>query len=273
MMAYPTSLAALFASLHAQRELVGELVRRDFLGRYKGAYLGFVWALLQPIFMLVLYTLFFTVAFKARWETGGQESTVDFALVFFAGMIVHALLADCLNRAPTIIVGQPNYVKKIVFPLELLPCVVVCTALLQYGISLVLLGIFCWLSGLTPSLQALWVPLATLPLVVFSLGITLLLASLGVFLRDLSQMMSVVTTVLLFLSPVFYPASTLPPRYRVLLWCNPLTYPIEQLRDLLLWGKGMHWGDWCLHLLISVVVCQAGFWWFQKSRRGFADVL
>ena len=269
---HSTSPSAILGSLLNHRELIWEMVKRDFIGRYKGSFMGMAWSLFHPLLMLVVYTLVFSVAFKARWGVG-EESKVAFGLVLFSGMIVHGLFAECLNRAPSLIVSQPNYVKKVVFPLEVLPWVAVLSALLHFLVSLGLLLVFCLASGVGLQPGVALVPLVTLPLILMALGLTWLFAALGVYLRDIAQGMGVLTTVLMFLSPVFYPASSLPEGFRRLLAFNPLTLPIEQIRDVMLWGKPIHWDAWGISLLIGCGTAWMGFWWFQKSRKGFADVL
>ena len=269
---HSSSPIAIFSSLINHRELVWELVKRDFIGRYKGSIIGVAWSLLHPLLMLVIYTLVFSVAFKARWGVG-DESKVAFALVLFSGMIVHGLFAECLNRAPVLIVSQPNYVKKVVFPLEILPWVTLCSALLHFMVSLGLLLIFCTLTGVTLKATVLFIPIIMLPLLLMTLGLTWLFASLGVYLRDITQGMGVVTTVLLFLSPVFYKTSAFPEKYQILFMLNPLTLPIEQLRDVILWGNAINWSSWTTSMFAGSAICYFGFWWFQKSRGGFADVL
>lgn len=269
---HSTSPSAIVSSLFNHRELVWELVKRDFIGRYKGSIIGIAWSLFHPLLMLVVYTLVFSVAFKARWGTG-EESKVAFALVLFSGMIVHGLFAECLNGAPRLISSQPNYVKKVVFPLEILPWVAVISALLHFFVSLSLLLVFLVVTGTGLNPEILLVPIVMLPLVIMILGFTWIFASLGVYLRDIAQGMGIVTTVLMFVSPVFYPSSSLPEDFRFFLAFNPITLPIEQLRDVMLWGKAIQWSDWGISLLISCTIAWVGFWWFQKSRRGFADVL
>lgn len=269
---HPTSPKAILGSLLNHRELLWELVKRDFIGRYKGSILGVTWSLLHPILMLTIYTLVFSVAFKARWG-GGEESKVTFAIVLFSGMIVHGLFAECVTRAPGIIISQSNYVTKVVFPLEILPWVVLCSALLHFLVSLGLLLIFCIFSGGVPQASIVLVPIVMLPLLLMTIGLSWLLASLGVYLRDIAQAMGVVTTVLMFLSPIFYKTTAFPEEYRFLFGLNPLTLPIEQIRDVMLWGNALNWGDWATSLVVGCSICYSGFWWFQKSRRGFADVL
>lgn len=269
---YPTSTKAIIGSLLNHKELIWELAKRDFIGRYKGSVMGIAWSLLNPLFMLSVYTMVFSVVFKARWGTA-DESKVSFAIVLFAGMIVHGLFAECLNRAPALVLAQPNYVKKVVFPLEVFPWVALASALMHFMVSLTLLYMFCVVSGVKIHPTALLIPLVIAPLLPLILGLSWLFASLGVYLRDVSQIMGFATTVLLFLSPVFYKASALPENYRILLALNPLTLPIEQLRDVMLWGKSLDWISWGISLLISGGIFYIGFWWFQKTRKGFADVM
>lgn len=269
---YSATIAVMLGSFAEHRGLLLELVKRDFMDRYKGSMLGVVWSLLNPLLMLVIYTVVFSVAFKARWGAG-EETKGAFAIVLFSGMIVHSFFAECLNRAPSLISSHPNFVKKVVFPLELLPLMALLSALLHFLVSFGILLMFCLLAGMTIYGGVLLTPLVLLPLTLSMLGLSLILASLGVYLRDLSQAIAMATTVSLFLAPIFYPIEALPEAYQALLVWNPITLPVIQLRDLLLWDKPLQWDKWAASLLMSASVCQIGFWWFQKSRRGFADVL
>ena len=182
---------------------------------------------------------------------------------------------ECFSKgsAPTLIISQPNYVKKVVFPLEILSWVVLISAGLHFLVSLGILILFCLVAGVDLHPGAFLIPVVLFPLVLITLGLTWLLASLGVYLRDLSQGMGVVTTVLLFLSPVFYSIDMLPPDFQTLVALNPLTVPITQLRNAMLWGTPVAWSDWAISLGIGGALSCAGFWWFQKTRRGFADVI
>lgn len=222
--------------------------------------------------MLVIYTFVFSVVFKAKWGIGG-ESKVTFAMVMFSGMILHGLLTDCLNRAPDLITINTNYVKRVIFPLEILPVVVLVSALLHFVISFCILVIFSIFAGMSIHPGIILTPIVLLPLVLFTLGISWLLASLGVYLRDLTQVIGVISAMLLFLSPVFYSLDALPPEFQTFVFLSPLTLPITQLRDVMFWGKSIGWGSWSLSLVIGIATCYFGFWWFQKSRKGFADVL
>ena len=259
-------------SFMTNRQLIWQMTKRDVVGRYKGSVLGLAWSFLNPLIMLVVYTFVFSIVFKARWNTG-SDSRTEFALALFIGMIVHGLLAECINRAPTLIVGNVSYVKKVVFPLEILPWVSIGATIFHTLVSLLVWSLFFILVNHTFNWTALFLPLIFLPLILFTIGFAWLFASLGVFLRDLSQITGVLTTILLFVSPVFYPISMLPEKYQMILYANPLTFIIEQSRDVLMWGKLPDWQGLGIAMLISLLVAWAGFAWFQKTRRGFADVL
>lgn len=272
MQSHNTSPKAIIETLIKNRELLWQLSKREFLGRYKGSIMGVTWSLFHPLLMLVIYTFVFSVVFKAKWGIGG-ENKVTFALVMFSGMILHGLLAECLNRAPDLILTNSNYVKKVVFPLEILPVVVFVSALLRFVISFCILVIFSVFAGMSIHPSVILSPIVLLPLVLFTLGLSWLLASLGVYLRDLTQVIGVISTMLLFLSPVFYSLDALPPEFQTFVFFSPLTLPITQLRDVMFWGKSIAWGSWSLSMGIGMIACYFGFWWFQKSRKGFADVL
>ncbi len=260
------------ATILGNRQLIAQMSRREVLGRYSGSVMGLTWSALTPLLMLVVYTFVFSVVFKARWGTGGETRT-EFALVLFAGLIVHGLLGEVLMRAPTLIINNVNFVKKVVFPLEVLPVVSLVGALFHCFVSvLILLAATLLLSG---ELQwtVVLLPLVLLPLAVLALGIAWILASVGVFVRDIGQAMGLVVTILLFMSPVFFPVSSLPEQFRPWLMANPLTFIIEQAREVLIWGHLPNLYGLLLYLLAASVVAWGGFYWFQKTRKGFADVL
>lgn len=268
----PTSLGALCRSLLGNRQLIMQMVKREVAGRYKGSVFGLMWSFLNPILMLTVYTFVFSVVFKARWG-GGGDSRTQFAIVLFVGMIVHGLFAEVLNRAPGLIVGNVNFVKKVIFPLEILPVVSMGAALFHAIISLcVLLLVYFFFNGYV-HWTAVFLPLVIFPLIVFTLGIAWVLASLGVFVRDVSQSIGIVMTVTLFLSPVFFPISALPLRFQHWMLLNPLTYIIEDSRNVLIYGKMPDFFSLGVYTIIAIFVMWLGFFWFQKTRKGFADVL
>ncbi|MBD5802550.1 Teichoic acid translocation permease protein TagG [Azoarcus sp. Aa7] len=269
----PISLMGLGKSLWYNRQLIAQMTKREVLGRYKGSALGLAWSIINPVFLLAVYTFVFSVVFRARWGLGSEESNTQFAVVLFVGMLVHGLFAEVLNRAPGLILSNVNYVKKVVFPLEILPVISQGAALFHCLISLiVLLVAFVILNGYL-HWTVVFAPLVILPLVVLTLGLAWMLASLGVFLRDVGQTIGIVTTILLFLSPVFYPVTALPEEFRPWLMANPLAFIIEQAREVLIWGRQPDWPGLSLYMLAASVVAWAGYAWFQKTRKGFADVL
>ena len=260
------------SSFWRNRELTIALIKREVQGRYRGSALGILWSFVQPVFMLAIYTFVFSVVFKARWNAGGDSKT-EFALVLFAGLMVFNLFSECINRAPSIILANSNYVKKVVFPLEILPWVTLGAALFQACVSLCVWLLFYLVFFGIPHATAWFLPLIIIPILFITIGFSWILASLGVYLRDIGQLVSIVITVLMFLSPIFYPASSLPIKYRYLLQFNPLTPTIEAVRDILCWGNVPNIRMYSLYLFISVLFSWLGFAWFQNTRKGFADVL
>lgn len=269
---YSISPIAPFLSAWRQRALLWQLTRRDVVGRYRGSMMGLLWSFLNPLLMLAVYTFVFSEVFPARWGQGNAGKT-DFAILLFAGMIVHALFAECVNRAPNLILSHPGYVKKVVFPLEILPWMALASTLFHAAISVLVLLLFFAAVHAHIHWTAVYLPAVLLPLALLTIGFSWFLASVGVFLRDVGQTTGFVTTAMMFLSPVFYPASALPEGYRRLLHLNPLTFIIEQSRDVLVWGKTPDWQGLAVYFAVSMVVGWLGFFWFQKTRKGFADVL
>ncbi|MGE8317159.1 MAG: ABC transporter permease [Comamonas sp.] len=259
-------------SLRTHRPLIAKMVRREVSGRYKGSVMGWLWSILIPLLMLVIYTFVFSVVFKARWG-GAEESKTQFAMVLFAGLIVYSFFSDVLNRAPQLILANVNYVKRVVFPLEILVAVATGTALFHAAASLaVLLAALLLFNGQLHA-SALLLPLVWAPLILMTLGMGWIFASLGVFARDLGQITGVITSMLMFVSPIFFPVKALPEPFQTVLRLNPLTFFIEQTREVLVWG---HLPDW-IGLACAYAACALlawlGFAWFQKTRKGFADVL
>ena len=242
------------------------------VGRYRGSILGLLWSFFNPILMLTIYTFVFSVVFKARWGVGG-ESKFEFALILFAGLIVFNLFAECISRAPSLIIGNVNYVKKVVFPLEILPLVTMGAALFHGAISLGVLLVFYGLVSVGLPWTIVFAPMVIAPLLLATLGFCWFLASFGVYVRDTAQAIGMLTTIIMFVTPIFFPLSALPEKYRVVIYLNPLTFIVEQMRNVLIWGKPPFWPGWCVAMLAGILVAWLGLVWFQKTRRGFADVL
>lgn len=264
--------AALFAPF-AHATLTKQLVRREILSRYRGSALGMAWAFLTPLAMLSVYTFVFVGVFRARWPGAEEAGGLAFALRLFAGLMVFQLFSDAVGRAPSLVTSQPNWVKKVVFPLEILPFVALGSALFHFALSgVILLAAKLALDAHLPATTFL-VPLAILPLLPLILGLCWLLSALGVFVRDIATVIGVALNLLLFLSPVFYALDALDPHWRFWMRLNPLTPAIEDLRRTLFAGQPPDWPTWGVSLCAGLMVAFLGAWVFERTRRGFADVL
>jgi lipopolysaccharide transport system permease protein len=263
----------LWRSLWSMRGLAGRLVRRDLEMRYRGSALGLLWAFVTPIALLALYTFVFGVVFQSRWPQTRSEGLDSFALSLFCGFIPFNLLSECAVRSPTAILAVPAYVKRVVFPLELLPLTLVGSALVNAFVSLgLLIGVSWWTVGHVPWTLIL-APLALLPLLCLSLSLAWFLASVGVFVRDLNQGITLVMQVILFATPIFYPRESLPAQFRTVVALNPLTWVVENLRRSVLWGEPLEWQGFALWSLLAGSGMLLAYAWFMKTKRAFADVL
>ncbi|MGE0331525.1 MAG: ABC transporter permease [Ramlibacter sp.] len=252
--------------------LILQMARRDILGRYKGSVLGLGWSLLYPLLLLATYTFVFRLIFKARWP-GMEDHPGNFALNLFAGLVLFNLFAEVAGRAPRLVLEQPNLVKRVVFPLEVLPWIGVTGALFHAALSLgvLLCGVLVFQGGLP--LSALAVPLILVAMLPMLLCMGWLLAAFGVFLRDIGQMVGPILNVMLFLTPVLYPASALPGVVQRWLMLNPLTLPIENLRASLLLGQWPQWGALTLYALVWTLFAAVAALLFARVRPAFADQL
>lgn len=258
-------------SLYVNRSLLRSLVIRDIETRYRGTLLGFLWAAVYPLMMLTVYAFVFGGVFNARW--GGSGDMKDFVLMLYCGLIVHGVFSETLTRSPSAVLSNPSYVKKVVFPLELLPFTHLASAMFNMLVGLGLLCIFLLIQHHAIPVTALLAPLVLAPLLLLTAGLAWFLAAIGIFFRDVGQMIGVVMSVLLFLSPVFYPVSSAPSLAQKLIYMNPLTFPMEELRAVLILGNQPHWLHWLAYFGVAIAVAVAGLWIFQKSRPAFADVI
>jgi lipopolysaccharide transport system permease protein len=262
----------MFAFTVANRYLIAQLVRRELALKYTGSILGALWVVLIPLFMLAIYSIFFSVVIKAKWGGAGFESD-SFALLLFAGLLVHAFYSDVLVGAPHLIVSNPNYVKKIVFPIEVLAIVQTLTASVGLVVNLLLLLIFVFLFKGVPSPTILFSVVIVTPLFLIALGTSWLLSALGVFFRDISQVTGLIAAALLFASPVFYPVSALSEQYQSFLYLNPLTFFIEQIRIVAFTDALPDFKNLALFLIGASLFSCASFYFVKKVKGGFSDVL
>lgn len=273
---YGAGIVGLAGSLIRQPYLLRKLLGREVTGRYRGSMLGIFWSLLNPLLMLAVYTFVFGVIFGARWGgalTHGGGGTGGFALNLFAGLIVHGLFAETATKAPHLVAGNVQYVKKVIFPLEILPWVTIGAALVHWLIGFfVLLGFALLVQGQIAA-TVLLAPLVMAPFVLLLAGMAWILAVIGVYFRDINQVIGVAVTVMLFLAPVFYPLSAIPEGMAPWVYLNPLTVIIEELRRVALAGLAPRWNVLAVYALVSLAVAWGGFAFFQKARRSFPDVL
>ena len=259
-------------SLH--RDLLLQMLIRNIAARYRGSVLGFIWSFATPLVMLAVYTFVFGVVFKARWGIEAFENNrAAFPVIMFCGMAVFNVFSESVNSSTSIIVSSPSYVKKVVFPLELLPLCNVLTSFV-FGLAwfaLLFVGAVVFLQQL--SWTMLLLPMTLLPLLLLSAGVSFLVSSLGVYLRDVQQLVGIVTQMLFFMTPIFYPVSLVPEGLRWILYINPLSTVVEQTRQLFLYGQIPSMGLCLGMFIVSLVVFQLGLAWFVKTKKGFADVL
>lgn len=271
---HSSSLWSLISCLYKNKNIIFEMSKRDIISRYKGSFVGIFWSLINPIFMLTVYTFVFSVVFKARWGHGAaDEPKTQFALILFVGMIIHGFLAENLMRAPGLILQHANYVKKVIFPLEVLPVVTLLSVLFHTIISFVVLLIAFTIFNGIPHWTVVFAPLVFLPMVIFTVSASWFLSALGVYMRDIGQLIGIITTLLLFLSPVFYPLSALPVEFQHVVMINPLTFIIEESRKVIIWGGLPDFKGLLIYTAASLVCMWLSYIWFQKTRKGFADVI
>ncbi|AER55138.1 ABC-2 type transporter [Pseudoxanthomonas spadix BD-a59] len=261
-----------FMDLARHRSLVHELTKREIVGRYRGANFGLLWALISPFLMLAVYTLAFGGILGSHWPT--QDGKIhSFALILFVGLIIHAFLAECINQSPQLVAGNPSYVKKVVFPLEILPWPLVTSALFHLAMNVVAYAVLALAMDQYLPWTIVLLPLAVLPLVILGLGVSWGLAALGVYFRDITQITGVASTALLFTSTAIIPVSAIPDNMRWLFMANPLSFIIDQARNVAVWGKMPDWQGLAIYALVALLVSYLGYGVFRATRRGFADVL
>lgn len=264
-------LAGFLRSPLEHRQLIFRLIQREIVGRYRGSFAGLAWSFITPLIMLVLYTFVFSIVFKAKWKD--FDTSGGFALILFSGLIVHGVVAECINRSPVLITSNANYVKKVVFPLEVYAWVTLGSAMFHAFVSWIVLTIVQLCMGVALPWTVILFPVVMLPLLLGCLGVSWFLAAIGVYFRDVAQITGTLATLLLFLSPVFYALDSIPERYRPLIQANPLTGVLEAARKVLMFGDIPSPAYFGIGLLVGLLMAMAGYAFFQKSRDGFADVI
>lgn len=262
-----------FRSLSRHSVLIRQLIKREVLSRYRGTFLGAFWSLLRPLAMLSVYTLVFGFIMQPRLGQAANGNKLELVFSMFCGLVLFDFFAECLMRAPTLVLLHPNYVKKVVFPLEILSVAAVGAALVQLAISFVpfFAGLAILRGGLP--LTALWLPVVLLPLALLALGLSWLLSSLGVFVRDINALVPVGTTILLFGSAVFYSLNQIPANFRPLFLLNPVAVLINEARNVVLLQMTPSWDRIGCALIASILIATAAYAFFMRTKRAFADVM
>ncbi|HEY9845464.1 MAG TPA: ABC transporter permease [Candidatus Caenarcaniphilales bacterium] len=256
-------------------DLLRTLVRRDLEARYKGSILGNFWPLLNQLSQLLIYTYVFSIVLKVKLNLEGlPQNNLTFGLWLFAGLLPWIAFTNGLLQAAGSVVGQPNLVKKVVFPLKLLPLVPICSSFIESSLGLMVLILLVGISSQTLHTTLWLLPLVWLPQLWLTMGLGYLVAGLTVFLRDVPQTLAVLTNLWFYLTPIVYPASVIPEPWRTLVfWLNPLAAIAEVYRDLVLVGEVNHWGEWGTASVVSLLIFYGGSWSYQRLRPAFADVL
>lgn len=254
------------------RALIARLAAREVSQRFKGSILGLGWAVLTPLLTAAVFTFVFSGVFQMRWS-GRSGSPYDFALMLLVGLMVHGLFAEAISRAPALIVGNASYVTKVVFPLEVLPVVVVLATLVNTGITAAILLVGNIIVNGTLHWTVIFFPVVLAPFMIFVTAIVMLTAACGVFLRDLAQLVGLVITMALFLTPVFYPLDAVPASFQIFMRINPLTSIVEQSRSVLLLGNMPNLVSLAIFGFCALLCLAFSFWVFRRLRGGFADVL
>lgn len=254
-------------------DLLFNLAGRDFRLKYRESMLGAIWSVLVPLVMLGLYTAIFSTIFNARWGGEPVVNKADYAVILFIGLIVYGIFADTISRAPSVILNNPGFVKKVVFPLEVLPAVNLLSALYSAGMECVALLLFLSFSSFGFHPEALLFPVVLIPFLAMVYGLALIFASLGVFIRDFDQFAGLLARVMMYILPVLYPASIFPEPWRSMMEANPLAVFVEQMRGLVIFGQMPNWPGLGVASIWAAGTLLIGAFWFHKTRKGFADVI
>ena len=271
-----TNISAPFRLISENRELLRQLVKRNIYGRYSGTAGGLAWSVIQPLLMLAVYTFIFSVVFKSRWGTlpsGGLDGSYSFSVIMFCGMTVFNVFSESITAAPMLIVSNPNYVKKVIFPIEILPIAQVISSMIINLIWMAILFIGAVFLLKSLSWTMLLLPVIFIPFLFFTTGLSFFLASLGVYFRDLAHINGIIVQILFLLTPIFYSPTMVPEKFQIVLRLNPLTWIVEETRAVFLFKQLPNWDAIIVIAIVSFVTFHLGYVWLNKTKKGFADVL
>lgn len=261
-------------NLYKSKDLLIELTKRDFQQRYKGSLLGVIWALLSPLLMLGVYSFIFVSVFKSRWGNSSvEDGNMLYTMMIFAGLVPFQIFSESVNRSVSLLAQSANYIKKVVIPIEILPASIVLSTVINstFSIALLVVGKLLFLN--TPNWTLVFLPLVLIPILLLSLGFALIVASFGIYLRDLVYIVGLIVNILFYMSPIFYSPEALPEKFRFIIHLNPISPIINYFRDVFVNGELFTISSYLISLLISFVFFILGLIIFNYLRKGFADVI
>ncbi|WP_436873650.1 ABC transporter permease [Kosakonia sacchari] len=253
-------------------KLIIDLTKRDIISKYKGSLFGFFWSIITPLMLLLVYSFVFGTIFKSRWA-GMDDSKANFAIVLFIGMLTYNIFSDSISRSPWLISGNANYVKKVIFPITILPIVNVLSAIYNFAMGFIAWLIIVLILGGTLHLTVILLPVAVMPVILMSLGGSWLFSALGVYFKDVGQFISVFVMILMFSCPIFYPITAVPEKYQFIFHLNPIAMTIEMVRDITIFGRIPSISTYANVFITSLLIASVGLLFFKKCRGGFSDVL
>lgn len=252
--------------------LIKILASRDISSRYKGSIMGILWSLLNPLFMLLVYTFIFGIIFNAKWDIENSSNT-DFSIILFSGLIIFYIFSDSISRSSTLIIDNTNYVKKVLFPLELLPFIILGSTLFQFLLNFIILMIAYIIFVGMPHIEIILFPIILLPYCIFLVALMWVTSAIGVYFRDISQIVNILIMSSMFLTPIFYKISMIPESFRSYIFINPITTPVEMFRNLFLYGQLPNLKSYFIFITLSVTFATISYQFFCKLKKGFADVV
>ncbi len=270
---FHTAPIVMARSLMANSFVLRTLVRNEILTRYSNTMLGVVWSLINPLMMIVIYSFVFGIVFEVRFGQAPGQTEMPYAVVLFSGLLLHVFLSDTLMRAQSVVLDNTNYVKRVIFPLEILPVATLIANLVHAVVAAAVLILVILILGFPIPATALLLPVVWAPLMLVTLGMAMVVASLGVFVRDIGQVLGFLMTILMFGSSILFPIDRLPVSIQPWLLLNPLTIIVNESRNVLLWGSMPNWVVLAKYTLVAGAAAWIGCWWFLRTRRGFADVM
>lgn len=254
-------------------DLFRQLLKREVMQKYRGSYLGVLWNFILPITMMLVYSFVFGVVFKARWDLQVSDSNAEFAIILFVGIALYTVFSETVSVAPLLITSNANYVKKVVFPLELLSITSIGNSLVQLLFNLIVILVSKSIIIGQFDATIFLFPLILIPLLLLTLGVSWILSAIGAYIRDMRQASAIITLIFGYATPVFFPLSAVPENLRWILKLNPMTTIVNSAREVLIYGVMPDWLALGKVFILAYIIMLVGFYFFQKVKPGFADAI